>query len=239
MATRTVSKKQNRSPRSGGGRVEATQPAEAGVGRLLVLATLGTVVLAMWPSINDVILKDANDVLMSQGARVLRECIEAAEAFPIKSLFSLAAYEAEIWTLYDGGRARGASVGWKTLDPHYTVRPGDLTVVTGYASSGKSEFVDAIMVNLAMAHDWRFAVCSFENPVAEHFAKLAQKHLGQPFHDGPSPRMGRDDAAKAMMWVDYHFVFIRTEDESPTIDWILDTARSAVRGRPRRRGGDT
>ena len=41
--------------------------------------------------------------------------------------------------------------------------------------SGKSEFIDQIMMNLAEKESWKFAVCSFENPVPFHIAKLAEK----------------------------------------------------------------
>ena len=73
-----------------------------------------------------------------------------------------------------------------------------------------------------------FAVCSFENPPAEHIAKLAEKRLGQPFWEGPTPRMSELDLRVAMQWLGEHFYFIRAGDEAPTIDWILETARAAV-----------
>jgi hypothetical protein len=43
-----------------------------------------------------------------------------------------------------------------------TIRPGGLPVVTGVPSSGKSEFIDALAVNLVRNHGWRFAMRSFE-----------------------------------------------------------------------------
>jgi ABC-type uncharacterized transport system ATPase subunit len=43
-----------------------------------------------------------------------------------------------------------------------TIRPGELSVVTGVPSSGKSEFIDALAVNFARNHGGRFAMCGFE-----------------------------------------------------------------------------
>ena len=80
-----------------------------------------------------------------------------------------------------------------------TIRPGELTVVTGIPNSGKSEFVDAVMVNVAVAYGWRFAVCSFENPVPEHMSKLAEKYIGAPFWDGPTRRMSESDLTRATL----------------------------------------
>ena len=61
------------------------------------------------------------------------------------------------------GLGQGETTGYKNVDELYTIREGQLTVVTGIPSSGKSEFIDQIMVNLAENRDWKFAICSFEN----------------------------------------------------------------------------
>lgn len=45
------------------------------------------------------------------------------------------------------------------------VVPGELTIVTGVPNSGKSEWIDALLANLAEQHDWCFALCSMEKKV--------------------------------------------------------------------------
>ena len=37
----------------------------------------------------------------------------------------------------------------QSLDEYYTVRPGEFTVLTGIPNSGKSNWLDALNVNLA------------------------------------------------------------------------------------------
>jgi twinkle protein len=130
--------------------------------------------------------------------------------------------------LYRDGPARALSTGWSTLDQFYKIREGELTVVTGVPGAGKSEFIDAMMVNLARQYGWRFAVCSFENPAAEHIAKLAEKWAKAPFWDGPTPRMAEVDLRITVAELQERVFLIRADDESPTIDWILETAKSAV-----------
>jgi twinkle protein len=109
-----------------------------------------------------------------------------------------------------------------------TIRAGDLSVVTGIPGSGKSEFIDALMVNLAQRYGWRFGICSFENPPGEHIAKLAEKYLGQPFWEGPAPRMSDAELQRTLDWLADCFYLIRADDEAPTVDWILAAARGAV-----------
>jgi twinkle protein len=172
--------------------------------------------------------KDANDVLLTHGAKVLRECIEAAEPYPIAGLHGVFDFADETLSLYRDGRKRGLSTGWPSLDEFMTIRPGELSVVTGVPGSGKSEFIDALAVNLARAFGWRFALCSFENPPEEHIAKLAEKYSGLPFWDGPTPRMHEADLERAIGWIDNYFCLISFDDEAPTIEAILEKAGSAV-----------
>jgi twinkle protein len=172
--------------------------------------------------------KDANDVLLTHGPDVLSECIEAAELYPIAGLHSVFDFADETLSLYRDGRKRGLLTGWASLDELMTIRPGELSVVTGVPGSGKSEFIDALAVNLACTYGWRFAMCSFENPPAEHIAKLAEKYSGLPFWDGPTPRMSEADLERAIAWIADHFYPIRFDDEAPTIEAILEKARAAV-----------
>lgn len=180
-----------------------------------------------WPAINDVQLKDANEVLVQEGAEVLRECVAGAQPYPIRSLFEAGQFETDVLRLFDGPQ-RGLSTGWYEVDRFYTVRPGELTVVSGYPSSGKSAWVDSLAINLAQRHDWKFAFASFENPPAEHLGKWAQTLHGAPFHDGPRQRMTRDELKWAVQWLSRRFYLIRSDDEAPTIEWLLEKARAAV-----------
>ena len=45
------------------------------------------------------------------------------------------------------------------------VVPGELTIITGVPNSGKSEWIDALMVNLSDQFGWRFGLCSMEKKV--------------------------------------------------------------------------
>jgi twinkle protein len=181
-----------------------------------------------WPDSGDVRCKDANEVLLMHGADAVRECIEGAEPYPIAGLHEVLDFADETLALYHDGRRRGLSTGWESLDEFMTIRPGELSVITGVPGSGKSEFIDALAVNLARDHGWRFAMCSFENPPAEHIAKLAEKYSGLPFWDGPTRRMSEVELERAMDWIADRFSLIRFDDEAPTIEAILEKARAAV-----------
>ena len=127
--------------------------------------------------------------------------------------------------LYSFGMRRGSSTGWRCVDEHYTVAPGQLTVVTGWPGSGKSEWVDALLVHLARG-EWRFAIYSPENhPVEVHQAKIIEKWVGAPFGEGPTPRMEYAEVLQAEETIGDRFGFIAPADESPlSVDDVLTAA---------------
>jgi twinkle protein len=175
-------------------------------------------------------VKDANEVLVKNGAEELRWYLENAEPFPIEGVFSTESESDKIVQLFRNGFERGHKTGWASLDPHYTVRPGEFTVVTGVPGSGKSNFVDALLVNLARQHGWSFALFSPENqPLEDHMGRMIEKYIGLPFSDGPTPRMSEDDLGEGMEWARQHFWWILPNDETQwEIGWILARAKELV-----------
>lgn len=175
--------------------------------------------------------KDANDVLVNHGQGVLRECIDHAEPYPIAGTFTAGDLGDKLVELYENGLERGISTGWKSLDKHYLVRPGCFSVVTGIPCSGKSNWIDAMMVNIAKRHGWRFAVFSPENqPLEDHMSRIIEKFIGAPFREGLTKRMTKDELEYAKDWAKEHFHWILPEDDSEwTLDKILETSRGLVR----------
>lgn len=171
--------------------------------------------------------KDADDVLMQHGLDALSACIETAKPLPIVGAYDVADLVGELDTYYAEGMPRGADTGWPLLDRHYSARPGEWTLVTGIPGHGKSEFLDALTINLAARHGWRFGIFSPENqPFSLHLAKLAEKYTGKPFNPGPTERMTRTEFDMAATWLDGRYTFILPE--TPTIDAILDIAKALV-----------
>lgn len=171
--------------------------------------------------------KDANDVLVQLGVDVLLACLNDARELPIVGAHAVTDYLDDIQRLYREGVPRGVSTGWTSMDDHYNVRAGDVTVITGAPNSGKSEWLDALMVNLATLHGWRFGVYSPEQgSPAEHIAKLAEKRSGKPFNDGKTERISAAGLDQALTWIGDHFTWIAPEQ--PTLAALLGIGRQLV-----------
>jgi twinkle protein len=174
--------------------------------------------------------KDANDVLRRHGPATLRECIEAAAWVPVEGEHAVSEYIESMDRLYRYGMPKGLRTGWYSVDEYYTVMPGEWTLVTGIPGHGKSEWLDALMVQLAMEHGWVFAIFSPENqPTEYHLSKLAEKYANKPFADGPTERMTPQDKDQALAFLDEHFVFLLPE--MPTIEALIERLKSIVKRR--------
>lgn len=132
-------------------------------------------------------------------------------------------YEA-VDALWEAGLPKGAKTGWSSLDSYYTVAPGQMTILTGWPGSGKSEWLDHLMINLT-AQNWKFAVFSAENlPVELHIAKLLEKRLGLPFSEGPRQRIPRDELSEHCIDLANNFRFICQQERAVNLDDIIKSA---------------
>lgn len=143
----------------------------------------------------------------------------------------------ELRKLYDDGYPRGFETGWVGLDKLYKPALGMWTLITGYAGHGKSEWLDALMVNLAERHNWQFAIFSPENhPVSRHQIKLLEKHLRKPFMRGFTERMEWEETdADLIEFMNTRFRFIHTEN--PSLPKIVGKAVEWAAGLVTRPGG--
>ena len=173
--------------------------------------------------------KDANDIIKKSGVDALRDVVEKSQPLPLKGVYSAKSYLQDVQDIFSKGVGKGESTGISTVDDLFTVAEGQLSVVTGVPSCGKSEFVDQLMVNLAQNSSWKFAVASFENPPHFHIAKLSEKITGKTFFEGEGTRMSTAELNDASDFIDKHFVFLDSRDGAvSTIDSIIDRAKQAV-----------
>ena len=173
--------------------------------------------------------KDANDTLVKFGPAEISRCMNEAKPVPVSGVFCVNDFCQEIIDAWQYGYERGESTGWDNVDELYKVRVREWTVVTGIPSHGKSEWLDALTVNLAVNEGWRFGVCSMENfPLSRHAAKIVEKYSGMPFSGTMKyEKIDRERLDKAIAWMNNHFFFIAPEEDF-SVDAILEKARVLV-----------
>jgi twinkle protein len=174
--------------------------------------------------------KDANEVLVKGGAKFLKECIDFIIEYPVEGVTSVSDIDARINNIYDNGYPTGNKIGFNNLDPLITWRTGELTAFTGIPGSGKSEFVDQVMIKLSSLHDWKWGVFSAENQPEElHFAKLSEKYIGKSFYSSNAEyKMDVDQLHKAKVFINERIFFVNIDEKNITLDGLLSKARELV-----------
>jgi twinkle protein len=121
--------------------------------------------------------KDANEYLLEHGAEELRNAIHTARPVPLENVSTLKDIEDELKDFVKNGFKPGFQIGLKNFDDIFSTYTGQFITVTGVPSSGKSDFVDQMVVGYNQLYGWKTAYASPENqPVYLHAHKLMRKH---------------------------------------------------------------
>ena len=129
-------------------------------------------------------LKDANDFLLEHGTEALRNTIHTARPVPLENVSTLKDVEDDLKDFVKNGFKPGYQIGLSNFDSVFSTYTGQFITVTGIPSSGKSDFVDQMVVGYNNLYGWKTAYASPENqPVYLHAHKLMRK----TWQDMPSP----------------------------------------------------
>ncbi len=175
--------------------------------------------------------KDANDVLVKHGVEALSKLISRAAPYPVEGIINPVDLTRDMLSIWEKGYDRGKATGWTDLDEFYTVKPCEMTVVTGIPGSGKSNWLDSLMINLSQMYGWSFGVFSPENwPVERHLQTLLEKLTERPFAQDSfyTKRMTKAAVEENLSILNDHFKFIVPENELLSVDNILEKARVLI-----------
>ena len=170
--------------------------------------------------------KDANDVLKQYGPERLNLCLHQATEFPIKGVKSARDLQQALFELHETQEVAGVQIGWRQSEEYLNIEPGQMTVVTGIPSHGKSTFIDALRMNLFKNHGWKSAAFSPENwPVQNHYALLTEMFESQNFREIPLERLHE---ISEILADSLFFITPDSDEDMMTVDAILESARALI-----------
>tara|TARA_Y100001938_G_scaffold130907_1_gene187371 strand:+ start:514 stop:2235 length:1722 start_codon:yes stop_codon:yes gene_type:complete len=150
--------------------------------------------------------KDPNEYLIKHGKEDLANVIAIAQPVPLEGVSTLKDFEEDLKDFVKHGFKPGYQIGLDNFDDIFSTYTGQFITVTGIPSSGKSDFVDQMVVGYNQKYGWKTAYASPENqPTFLHAHKLMRKF----WQDLPLPSdIGNNTWKKVSQHVDDNFFFI-------------------------------
>ena len=169
--------------------------------------------------------KDANDYLIKYGKEALAERIIKSRPVPLENVTTFKDIEDEITDFVKNGFKRGYQIGIPNFDNIFSTYTGQFITVTGIPSSGKSDFVDQMVVGYNNNYQWKTAFASPENaPTYLHAHKLMRK----VWQDMPTrDDIGTDKWNQVADHVNDNFFFI--DMERYTLESVLRKGAELVK----------
>jgi len=169
--------------------------------------------------------KDANEFIIKHGGSMLAAVINKAKPVPIENVVTLKDINEELEEFIYEGFKPGYQIGLDNFDNIFSTYTGQFITVTGVPSSGKSDFVDRMVVGYYLKYGWKTAFASPENkPTFLHTHKLIRKIGGwMPNKDD----IGTDKWNNVISKVNDNFYFI--ENERYDLDAVLAKGAELVK----------
>ena len=104
--------------------------------------------------------KDANEYLIKYGKEKLSQRILCARPVPLENVTTFRDIEGEVTDFVTNGFKPGYQIGLPNFDDIFSTYTGQFITVTGIPSSGKSDFVDQMVVGYNANYGWKTAFAS-------------------------------------------------------------------------------
>ena len=120
--------------------------------------------------------KDANEYLLKYSKDELVKVINKAKPVPLENVTTFKDIEGDVCYFVQNGFKPGYQIGLHDFDNIFSTYTGQFITVTGIPSSGKSDFVDQMVIGYNQNYSWKVAFASPENaPTYLHAHKLMRK----------------------------------------------------------------
>ena len=169
--------------------------------------------------------KDANEYLIKYSALELKSKVLDARPVPLENVTTFKDIEDEVTDFVRNGFKRGFQIGLPNFDNIFSTYTKQFITVTGIPSSGKSDFVDQMVVGYNKEYEWKTAFASPENaPTFLHAHKLMRKVWGDMPNKGD---IGGDKWNQVANHVNKNFFFI--DMERYTLESVLRKGAELVK----------
>lgn len=122
-----------------------------------------------------------------------------------------------------GLTSKALTTGFSDLDEYIKLAKGYMAVLGAVPGMGKSEFVDGLLTNMTLLHEWKVLFYSPENyPIENHMQKIGEKYIGKHISKFTS-----QDSRQAVEYMDKYYSWMYPK--KPDLDTLLEIANKQVK----------
>lgn len=176
--------------------------------------------------------KDANEDLVNLK---IEAALKNPKPYPVEGTFTANDVAEEINNLWENGfekplKPKGQQ--WRELNKIFSTLLGQLTVVTGIPTHGKSNFIEDYLINLANDNDLKLSFYSPEHlPMEMHHAQLIEKYTGKPFFNSTLEveKVKKSEIEAYKNW-SAKSLFLTVPEKGVTADWdwLIETFKQQI-----------
>ena len=163
--------------------------------------------------------KDANDVLVQKDKDTLLELLKTPKTFPLDGIVNIN----DIWDdvlNYNQKGIKTFDIGFECNDL-FNLSLSQWSVLTGIPNHGKSDFLDQLMCNVAVNHNFRCAIFAPESfPYEGHIKRIANKLNNQ--------NCDNDMLNQTKDFIMEHFYWVKINLKNLSLESILKEFRQLV-----------
>lgn len=153
--------------------------------------------------------KDANEYLVKNGKTSLKTALKQSKQVPLENVKTLLNFSKELDNFWINGLPKGMLTGMNLFDNVFSAEMGQYTLISGVPQSGKSEWLDQMIVMYNLKTKNKVGIVSIENePFIFHYDKLTQKILGRKprYHD-----IGTEELNTVKEYIDKNYFHVHFE----------------------------
>lgn len=167
-------------------------------------------------------IKDANDTLKAHGIEGVKKLIDEAKQPPLQDVVYLDNVRERMRHQFRHGKEKGTTTYFQSIDPHFTWKRGEVTIMGGIPNHGKTTILLQLMLIKSVKEGVKWAVFSPENsPADEFYDPLIEAYIGKGVDPAfPQTQMTPEEYERGMDFVGNHFFYVFPEQEIPTPVYI-------------------
>lgn len=145
-------------------------------------------------------------------------------------IISLDSVQDEIFSLQRMKQQRGYLIGFSGLDRIYSVKGGTSTIIYGYPTSGKSQFLIQTLTALASTHGKKAMILSPETgTTAEIYAEIIHCLTGKTFRDTQNYTITEKELYNVIPFVKDYFKVVDIDEDSISPEEFCELTKEGVK----------